>query len=310
MNKLSKLLGDPWRAVRSLGNRGFLNFVDDRTYLRLRFRAKMGYWPNLERPQTYSEKIQWLKLHDRDPLYTVLADKYAVREYVADRIGPEYLISLLGKWDRPGDIDFDSLPDRFVLKCSHDSNSVVICRNKASFDAAKACRRLAERLERNPFYFDREWAYKDIVPCIICEEYLEDTAAGELKDYKFFCFGGVPRMMLLASGRQDRDRGPVFDYFDMDFRRLDMRRGHPNSPEPPEKPAAFEEMKKLAEALSRDLPHARIDFYQADGRVYFGEITFYPAGGSEPFDPPEWDARIGGWLDLEPVRQKYGAGTK
>ncbi len=280
------------------------SLLPDEMFIRLNYLRRMKQWPDLKHPTTYNEKLQWLKLHDRQPLYTQLVDKYAVRRFVAERIGGEYLIPLVGgPWDSFDEIDFDALPEKFVLKCTHDSGGLLICRDKRALDREKARRRIAQSLQQNFYYHNREWPYKDVRPRIIAEAYMEDASTSELRDYKFFCFGGEPKMLFVASDRQTAGEETKFDFFDMDYNHLDLRNGHPNAAVPPEKPAQFGLMRELAQKLSQGIPHVRVDLYEVNGRVYFGEMTFYHWSGMVPFDPPEWDERLGSWIRL-PEKQK------
>lgn len=261
------------------------------------FKERMGYELNLENPQTYNEKLQWMKLYYHNPLYTTLVDKYAVKQYVEERIGKEFLIPTIGVWDRFDDIDFEKLPQKFVLKCTHDSGGLVICKDKSKLDIQKARETITKCLKHNFYYSGFEWPYKNVKPRIIAEQYMEDTKTKELRDYKFFCFDGVVKYLFIATDRQNREE-PYFDFFDADFNYLDMRQGHPNAPTLPEKPLCFEEMKTLAAKLSAGMPHVRVDFYEVDGRVYFGEFTFFHHGGWTSFDPEEWDLTFGKEIKL------------
>ena len=290
-------------SVKSVLRRA-MGLLPDEMFIRLNYLRRMKQWPDLKNPTTYNEKLQWLKLHDRQPLYTQLVDKYAVRRFVAERIGGEYLIPLVGgPWDSFDEIDFDALPEKFVLKCTHDSGGLLICRDKRALDREKARRRIAQSLQQNFYYHNREWPYKDVRPRIIAEAYMEDASTSELRDYKFFCFGGEPKMLFVASDRQTAGEETKFDFFDMDYNHLDLRNGHPNAAVPPEKPAQFGLMRELAQKLSQGIPHVRVDLYEVNGRVYFGEMTFYHWSGMVPFDPPEWDERLGSWIRL-PGKQK------
>ena len=290
-------------SVKSVLRRA-MGLLPDEMFIRLNYLRRMKQWPDLKNPTTYNEKLQWLKLHDRQPLYTQLVDKYAVRRFVAERIGGEYLIPLVGgPWDSFDEIDFDALPEKFVLKCTHDSGGLVICRDKRALDREKARRRIAQSLGQNFYYHNREWPYKDVRPRIIAEAYMEDASTSELRDYKFFCFGGEPKMLFVASDRQTAGEETKFDFFDMDYNHLDLRNGHPNAAVPPEKPAQFGLMRELAQKLSQGIPHVRVDLYEVNGRVYFGEMTFYHWSGMVPFEPPEWDERLGSWIRL-PEKQK------
>ena len=290
-------------SVKSVLRRA-MGLLPDEMFIRLNYLRRMKQWPDLKNPTTYNEKLQWLKLHDRQQLYTQLVDKYAVRRFVAERIGGEYLIPLVGgPWDSFDEIDFDALPEKFVLKCTHDSGGLLICRDKRTLDREKARRRISQSLQQNFYHHNREWPYKDVRPRIIAEAYMEDASTSELRDYKFFCFGGEPKMLFVASDRQTAGEKTKFDFFDMDYNHLDLRNGHPNAAVPPEKPAQFGLMRELAQKLSQGIPHVRVDLYEVNGRVYFGEMTFYHWSGMVPFDPPEWDERLGSWIRL-PEKQK------
>lgn len=258
----------------------------------------MGKKLDLENPKTFNEKIQWLKLYDRKPLYTKMVDKYEAKKYVAELIGEEYIIPTLGVWDRFEDIDFDALPNQFVLKCTHDSGGLVICRDKTQFDKDAAKSKIKKCMKRNYYLHAREWPYKNVRPRIIAEKYMEDAETQELRDYKFFCFNGIPKIMFVSSERQSRKEEVKIDFFDMDYNHLPIRKGHPNAPVLPKKPEAFETMKVLAEKLSSGVPLLRVDFYEVNGKCYFGELTFSSGGGMGPFDPEEWDYRFGEWITL------------
>lgn len=275
-------------------------WVPDDVFIRMVYLWNMGKLPDLRHPRTFNEKLQWLKLNDRNPLYTRLVDKYEVRRWVEERIGGEYLIPLAGgPWESFDEVRLDVLPEQFVLKCTHDSGGLVICRNKQNLDVAAARTRIAAAMRDNYYYQSREWPYRDVRPRIIAEEYLEEAKSGELRDYKFLCFHGEPRLLYVASDRHKAGEKTKFDFFDMGFHHIDLRNGHPNAQTLPEKPAQFDLMRSLAEKLSADFAHVRVDLYEVNGRVYFGEMTFYHMGGVIPFDPPEWDERLGSWIRLE-----------
>ncbi len=277
---------------------GMYKDMPDDEYLKRLFRQQMGYELDLDNPQTLNEKLQWLKLYDRKPIYTTMVDKYEVKKYVADIIGEEYLIPTLGVWNHFDEIDFASLPDQFVLKCTHDSGGLVICRNKQKLNLAKARKKINKSLQRNYYYWGREWPYKNVKPRIIAEQYMEDNATHELRDYKFFTFNGVAKALFIASERQTAGEETKFDFFDMDFIHLPFTNGHPNAEVAPAKPETFAEMKELAEKLSKGIPHVRVDFYEVNGKAYFGELTFSHWSGFIPFDPPEWDKIFGAWIEL------------
>lgn len=276
--------------------------IPDEVAIRLMYRSAFHKAVDLTNPVTFNEKLQWLKLHDRNPLYTELVDKLAVKDWVADRIGSDRVVPTLGVWERFEDIDLEKLPKRFVLKCTHDSGSAVICRDSRSFDKDAARAKLSRALRRDYSNIGREWPYRNVPRRIICEPYIEGLASGDLPDYKFFCFDGEPKIMFVATGRQTMPE-PYFDFFDMNFRRLDIKNGHPNSPvERFEKPAEFELMKMFAATLSSGIPFVRVDFYDAGGKAMLGEMTFYHHCGLVPFEPACWDERLGSWLKLPEAR--------
>ena len=283
---------------------GLLKVIPDKQYLKLYYFAKFKKPLDLKNPQSYNAKLQWLKLYDRNPAYTKLVDKYEVKAYVAEKIGAEYIIPTLGVWDNVDDIDFESLPDRFVLKCTHDSGGLVICKDKSRLNIEEAKKKLKRSLKNNFYYIGREWPYKNVKPRIIAEAYMEDAETGELRDYKFYCFGGEPKAMLIASDRQTEGEESKFDFYDMDFQHLDFRRGHPNSDKPVKKPVTFEAMRKLAEQLSQGFSHVRVDLYEVNGKNYFGELTFYPGNGMTRFEPEEWDYKMGQWITLPNKAEK------
>lgn len=293
MSKLIKLL-----HIQGLSARGLLKWMPDRTYLKLLFEARTGKKLNLDNPQTFNEKLQWLKLYNRKPIFTTMVDKCEAKKYVAERIGEEYIIPTLGVWDKFEDIDFDALPQQFVLKCTHDSGGLVVCRDKQQLDLESARKKINKSLKRNYYWHTREWPYKNVKPRIIAEQYMEDSVTNELRDYKFFCFNGKMKVMFIASERYNNTTETRFDFFDRDFQHLDFRNGHPNADVPPAKPEKFEEMCVLAEKLSDNLPLLRVDFYEVDGKIYFGELTFSHWGGMMPFEPDEWDRKLGDWIEL------------
>lgn len=274
------------------------HIIPDALYLKLRYRARFHQKLNLKNPKTFSEKIQWLKLYDRRPEYSMMVDKYEVKKYVADLIGEEYIIPTLNVWNSFDEIDFDTLPDQFVLKCTHDSGGLVICNDKANFDKEAAKKKIEASMKAKYYYHGREWSYKNVKPRIIAEEYMEDATTKDLRDYKFFAFNGDVKMLFIATERQEKDSETKFDFFDMEFNHLPFRNGHPNADVPPAKPQNFELMKELASKLSKGIPHVRVDFYEVNGKVYFGELTFCHWSGLMPFEPHEWDEKLGSWLEL------------
>lgn len=279
-----------------------LRFLPDPLYIQLYYFAQFKRFCNLKHPRTYNEKLNWLKLHDRKKIYVDMVDKQEAKKYAASIIGEEYIIPTLGVWDSFDEIDFDALPEQFVLKCTHDSEGVVIVKDKACFNREEARKKINTALKYNFYYIGREWPYKDIKPRIIAEKYMEDHTDGELRDYKFFCFDGEPRAMFIVSGRAKGQTKS--DFFDMDFHHLDLQRHYPNSENPVRKPATFDKMIELSKKLSQNLAHVRVDFYEVDGRLYFGELTFYTSSGFMPFHPDKWDEVFGDWLKLPNIEKK------
>ena len=272
--------------------------IPDKVYLHIKYYCRMGKCLHLRNPQTFSEKVQWLKLYGRRPIDTILSDKYAVKEQISKMIGCQYVIPLIGVWDKFDDIDFDKLPNQFVLKCTHDSGGIVVCKDKSQLDKEKARRVISRGLDRDFYVFSREKAYKNIPRRVIAEEYKEDKSTGELRDYKFFCFNGEPKLLFVASDRQVKGEETKFDFFDMDYNHLPFTNGHPNAEVPPQKPVCFEEMKEIAAKLSKGIPHVRVDLYEVNGKVYFGEMTYSHWGGMTPFEPEAWDYKLGSWIHL------------
>ena len=270
----------------------FAKCFSDRFYLKTLFPLSVGYKLDLENPKTYNEKLQWLKLYDRRPEYTQMVDKVEVKVFVSGIIGDQYIIPTITVYNRPEEIDFEKLPAKFVLKCTHDSGGIVVCRDKDRLNKDEALIKLSKGLQRNYYYQNREWPYKNVVPRIIAEQYMEDED-GELKDYKFFCFNGEPKYMFIASDRFNPNEETKFDFFDMDFNHLPFINGHPNATKKVAKPKGFEVMKELAAKLSKDIPQVRVDFYDIDGKVFFGEMTFFHWSGLVPFEPVEWDCIFG-----------------
>lgn len=291
------IIRKPSLLFLTFGHKGFFNWMDDEKYLKIAYKIRMGKELNLQQPKTYSEKLQWLKLYDRKQIYTDLVDKYQVKKIVANIIGENYIIPTLGVWDRAEDIDFDVLPDQFVLKCTHDSGGLVICKDKKKLDKAAAVKKLNACLKHNFYYAQREWPYKNVKPRIIAEKYMEDNETHELRDYKFFAFDGKVKALFIASDRGSKEE-TKFDFFDENFNHLPFTNGHPNADIMPKKPQEFELMKELASKLSEKIPQVRIDFYEVNGQVYFGEITFFHWSGMTPFEPEEWDYKLGEWIKL------------
>lgn len=294
---IKNYLENPFKSiVNSMQMHQMLNWLDDQLYLKLIWRAKYNKKLDLKNPETYNEKLQWLKLYDRRPEYCTLVDKYRVREYISNKLGDEYLIPLIGKWDAPEDINFSDLPNQFVLKCNHDSGSVLICKDKSKFDQSKAITYLKDKMKKNYFYYGREWPYKSVKPCVIAEKYMTNDKEDALIDYKYFCFNGEPKIMYWS---KDKSNDPRTDFFDMSYNHLPIRMRDPNADKIPPKPVHFEKMKEIAKFLAKDFPHVRIDFYEINGQIYFGEFTFYHCSGFAEVKPEEWNYKLGSWINIE-----------
>ena len=280
-------------------SRGFYRLMNDEKYLKKVYELRTDKKLNLKNPATFNEKLQWLKLHDRKPEYSLLVDKYEVKKVISERIGEKYIIPTIGVWDRVEDINFDELPEKFVMKCTHNSGGLVICKNKADLDIEKVKGKLSKALKINYFYRSREWPYKNVKPRIIAEKFMKDSNQendGSLNVYKIFCFGGKP--YIIQTIQNDKTPEETIDYFDTDWNLLELRQNFPNSKHPLSKPQTLEEMLTLAEKLTKGHPFLRADFYDVDGEIYFSELTFYSDAGMATFEPEEWDYKLGELIKL------------
>lgn len=277
--------------------------IPDKIFLKHVFYRNMGKKLDIKNPKTFNEKLQWLKLYDRNPQYTKLVDKYEVRKYISQLIGEEYLIPLIGVWGRFDDIDFNSLPNQFVLKCTHDSGGLVICRDKSKLDINVAREKINKSLNRNFYYQGREWPYKNVKPRIICEKYMVDESMVELKDYKFMCFNGEVKCSFVCLNRQSL-AGLNVDFYDIDWNPMPFERHYPSSGTVIPKPKNYSKMVEFAEILSKNIPFVRVDFYEANGQLYFGELTFYPGSGYEEFAPESYDYLLGSWIEIFACNRK------
>lgn len=274
-------------------------WLPDKQYIHLLFRLSFGYKLNLKNPQTFSEKLQWLKLYDRNPDYVKMVDKIEVKDYVSNIIGKDFIIPTLGVWDHAEDINWDALPNQFVLKCNHDSGGVIICKDKSKLDKEAVIKRLNKSLLTDYYKVGREWPYKDVQRRILAEKYIEPLPNMEdLPDYKFFCFDGEVKAMFIATDRQKPNEEVKFDFFDANFNHLPFRQGHENADHLPSKPKLFEIMKDAAAKLSKGIPQVRVDFYEIGNRVLFGEMTLFHFSGFMPFRPEQWDYYFGEMLNL------------
>lgn len=284
-----------------LGKFSFL--FSDKQYLQMMYWLHLGRKLNLKNPKTFNEKLQWLKLYNHKPEYTIMVDKVKAKEYVAKLIGEEHIIPTLGVWDDPDDIDFDALPDQFVLKCNHNSGTgMCICRDKSKLDIEKVKAELRKGLKENYFMRWREWPYKNVPRKILAEKFMVDESGTELKDYKIFCFNGEPRYCQVIS---DRNTDEKIDFYDMHWKRLvglvglvGLNDKVHNSEYAIPCPESFEDMKQMASLLAKSIPFSRIDFYEINHQAYFGEITFFPATGFGNFNPREWNVKMGDMITL------------
>lgn len=296
-SKNAKYLKNPSLLYLLATSKGLTRWIPDKQHLQFLYRAQMGKSLDLNNPRTFNEKLQWLKLHDRNPLYTKLVDKYAVKEWVAEKIGPQYVTKTYHKWDKAEDIDISKLPEKFVLKTNHDCGGIAICRDRRTFDLEAAKKKLDKHLRHNYFWGGREWPYKNVKPCVFAEEYLESDNSGYLKDQKLFHFSNGRIVTLLITDRFT-ESGLTETFFDEEWRPLELSEGgHPRKPDA-SFPLHLEEMKQLADKLACEFPFVRVDFYESSGRLFFGEMTFYPNSGFEHFDPEEWEEKLGSWIQL------------
>lgn len=291
-------LSDKGYRFRVLSGFGFFNKMDDEVYLKRLYQALFGRSLSLYEPTTFNEKLQWLKLYDRKPEYTVMVDKYRVREYITKKIGQQYLIPLFGVWDSLDEIDFAALPNQFAMKCNHNSGlGMCICTDKSKLDIKRVKANLRRGLKQNYYLTGREWPYKHVPRKIVAEQFLKSDEGG-LTDYKIHCFNGVPKFILVCRDRFT-ESGLTEDFYTPEWEHMEVKRPRiPNATTSISKPQKLDEMLMLAEKLSKDIPFIRIDFYYVEGKIYFSELTFYPASGFEGYEPLEWDETFGEWLVL------------
>lgn len=281
-----------------------LKLLPDRLYLQLLYYKHFRKFIDFNNPESFNEKLQWLKLNDRQPIYTTLVDKLKMKNWVKSIVGEGYTIPTLAVWDKPEEIDFDKLPNQFVLKWNHDSGSIVICKDKNHFDTTEAINKLRHGAQFNGFWYGREWPYLNVPPKVFAEPYMEDNATHELRDYKIFTFNGEVKLLLIASERQKPGVDTKFDFYDINLEHVDMRNQHENAAIPPEPPQSFPVMKELAEKISKGFVHLRVDFYEVDGKVYIGELTLYHGSGIMTFSPDKWYKTLGDWIDLNRCKKE------
>ncbi len=297
MNKPLRVFRNPWLVFKFLAGKGLMDWMPDETYLKLMYRASTGKRLHLDNPQTFGEKLQWLKLHDRNPLYTLMVDKVKAKEYVAEKIGEQYIIPTLGVWENADDVDFGSLPNRFVIKCNHNSGKgMYICKDKSKMDERQVRERLRQGLKENYYKHGREWPYRDVPRRILAEQYMEDESGYELKDYKVFNFNGRPALIEVDFDRFINHRRNIYS---TEWKRLELEIQYRSDAQRDiPRPEHLDEMLELCRRLSEGIPHVRTDFYIVNGRLYFGELTFFHGSGMERFNPSEWDERLGRLIKL------------
>ncbi|MDB2103260.1 MULTISPECIES: ATP-grasp fold amidoligase family protein [Clostridium] len=294
MNKIIKALKKPKIAIINIMNLKFFRLLPDKIFIKIEYYLVMNKKLNLDNPKTFNEKLQWLKINDRKDIYTKIVDKYEVREYISQKIGEEYLIPLIGVWDEFDEIDFSKLPNKFVLKPTHTSGNVFICKDKSKIDYKDLKRKVNKWMKRRYYWVHREWPYKNVKPRIICEEYISDKDSTP-DDYKVMCFNSKAKLIEVHI---DRFKNHNLDIYDNEWNRVALAEDGPSSNNVYEKPKEFDKMIKMSEKLSSISCHARIDWYIVNGKLYFGEITLYEASGLDQFNNPEDDCTLGEWINL------------
>lgn len=297
IKKTIKYITNPEGIIVFLASKNLIK-IDDKKFLEKQFHFRMKYKLDLENPKTFNEKLQWLKLYDRQDRYTKMVDKCEAKKYVANIIGDEYIIPTLGVYDRFEDINFSQLPNQFVLKCTHDSGGIVICKNKNKFNCKQAKKKLEKNLKQNFYYTAREWPYKNVKPRIIVEKYMKDVDNEDLTDYKLMCFNGKVKCSFVCLERNSKS-GLKVDFYDRNWKKMNFSRHYKNSKQETNKPTNYEKMVKFAEQLSNGTKFIRVDFYEIKNKLYFGELTFYPGAGYEEFTPFEYDEILGSWINLK-----------
>lgn len=300
MKSLTFYFKNPKKTIYYIFNK-FSHLLPDKLHLKVQYRMAMGEKLNLENPKTFCEKIQWLKLYNRKPEYTMMVDKLTVKKYVADIIGSEYVIPLLGAWDRVEDIDLDSLPNSFVLKTSHGGGSVgiYICKDKRQIDKEKLFAVMTSAMKQNIYKMTGEWPYKNVKKRVFAEKYMANSSDNnDLADYKWYCFDGEPCFCQVIL---DRHTAETIDFFDKEWNHQEFIGLNPNVSHAqtlPDKPENLQNHIEIARKLSKGIPFCRVDLYEICGKTYFGEITFYPASGIGKFSPHEYNTILGDMIKL------------
>lgn len=287
------------KVLRFLIYRGFFDLLSDRLFLYILYYAHLGKKLNLKNPKTFNEKLQWLKLYNRKAEYTQMVDKYEVKKYIKERLGEEYIVPTIGVWDKFEEIEFKDFPEQFVLKCTH-SGGIIICKDKSEFNLEEARRKINDSMRKNYFLHGREWPYKNVRPRILAEEFVPNSNDEQGEDslvvYKVFCFGGEPKLIQVI--QNDKRKDESIDYFDIDWKLLELKQNFPNSKIHLNKPDKFSEMLDLSSELSKGTPFLRVDWYVSMGKLLFSEFTYYSDAGIAAFEPEEWDRKLGEWIEL------------
>lgn len=301
--KIKKVKNNPWILAEYILRQPLAHYIPDKIFLKIMFYIKVHYFPDLNNPITFNEKIQWLKLHDRNVRYTAMVDKSTAKKIAENMWGEQYIIPTLGIWDSFNQIDFDLLPNQFVLKCTHNSGGVIIVKDKKTLNRNTAKKKIEKSLKENYYYNSREWPYKNVMPRIIAEKYISQSEQDSLNDYKLMCFNGEVKCSFTCSNRFGKE-GLYVNFYDKDWKPMPFIRKYPKNPVEIKKPQNYEKMVELAEKVSKNIPFLRVDFYECNGKIYFGEFTFYPGSGMEWFEPFEWDRKLGEMISLKQILEK------
>lgn len=302
MKKIMEYIKNPEYILLAIDRLG-ISRINDKLFIKCEYKENFNKKLDLNNPKTFNEKLQWLKLYDRKDIYTTMVDKYEVKKYVANIIGDEYIIPTIGIYNNFDEINFEELPNQFVIKCTHDSGGIVICKDKSKLNIDEARKKINRCLNKNYYYIHREWPYKNVKPRIIIENLLEDENNEDLIDYKFMCFKGKVKCSFVCLNRRSKE-GLKIDFYDLEWNKMPFERHYHNSNIILEKPKNYNKMIELAEKLSKNIPFVRVDFYDVKGKIYFGELTFYPGSGFEEFTPEEWDKKLGDMLIIPEIEDE------
>lgn len=296
--RLTDIIKNPLKIIFHFGMHGRFRFLSDEKFLKIMYYCKFNKKLDLDNPKTFNEKMQWLKLHNRKPEYTKMVDKYEAKQYAGSLLGTDIIIPTLAIWDSCEEIDIAVLPEQFVMKCTHDSHTVFICRDKNNFDLKGAIRKIKKAMKRNYYWVGREYPYKDVKPRIIVEKYLENNTTDNLLDYKFYMFGGKLKIINVT---ERYNHQAAIDYYDSNFCHIDLSWSYPCSGKKRNKPNTFKKMIDIAEKISIGIPFIRVDMYEVDNKVFLGELTFFDGNGFDGIEPHSWDLQLGDWIDLKSI---------